>query len=296
MSKTIFRIAILIASCTMLTACGSSGIGFGGIVGLLVLCAVIYFCGGGLAGWRIEYRYRRQRKPLTETLHFYWGWTDNLAIKLEEKGGKYLDPAPIERYSTYSIISLIVGVIIVIVGGLIQGGTLIVILGLFLCAIGGVLAELTGRVANTEEEEEVQNMTYGAFLVYFIADSLVATIGLPFILLIVMGQNKNKTNEQAEEAETEVEPEVNNESKQTIETNQMPNYTIDYRYPSGSATKTGQCTMYSKQAPTRNEALAYIKSKGFGENYGKMEIVCIRFGTGLSPWVDENHPNNLLNK
>ena len=296
MSKTIFRTAILIASCTMLTACGSSGIGFWGIVGLLVLCAVICFCGAGLAGWRIEYRYRRVRKPLTETLHFYWGWTDNLAIKLEEKGGKYLDPVPIERYSPYSIISLIVGVIIVIVGGLIQGGTLIVILGLFLCAIGGVLAELTGRVADTEEEEEVQNMTYGAFLVYFIADSLVATIGLPFIILVLMGQNKNKTNEQAEEAETEVEPEVNNESKQTIETNQMPNYTRDYRYPSGSATKTGQCTMYSKQAPTRNEALAYIKSKGFGENYGKMEIVCIRFGTGLSPWVDENHPNNLLNK
>lgn len=302
MKARILRTFVLLAACTLFTACGSSGIGFWGIVILVALSVLFFVCGGGLAGWRVDYRYGRQKKALIEILHFYWCWTDRLATKLAQKGGKYLEPVSTDKFTIYTFTFGAVGLILVFIGGLIQGGAVVVILGLIFCALCGVFGETTGRVMSEDEHIEVQNMTYGEFIVYVIADSLAATIGLPFILLTLIGQNlngnqsenpiENPSDVPSNEAETKTE----GGSEKAPEPNKMPNYTINYRYPSGSAMVQQQCSMYSEKVPTASEALSYIKSMNWGENYDRMTIVCIRFGTGHSSWVDETHPDNLLNK
>ena len=130
------------------------------------------------------------------------------------------------------------------------------------------------------------------FLIGLILAIVVVIVSAVLFVLSLMGGSSSSSPSSSSSSH---KPPSNSNSFETGVANGPAEvmYTVNYRYPSGSAILDECQYFYFNHQPSIDDVKRKIKSMGWGINTDSVDVYCIRFGKCL-PSATESHPDNLL--
>jgi hypothetical protein len=281
--------------CFLLTSCGSSGIGWGGMIALIILCGLLCWGASAISNTHIEWQVGT-KKIYEKWLIKYWEICDKLISKLEKNNNGFSSEITTKTYRTYSLIICFIGCVLFFIGTLTLNLGWLAFIGVLLLLMGICSLEIIINIENEGMPEEHRHISRTRFFTNAISDVLLLFAIIIIILVLIgiaIGNENSKSNTHSSNSDSNRPAPLPNTVKENKPYN-MPNYSIHYRYPSGSAIISNSCTMYSDHIPTISEAKAFIRKSGWGTNHDQLEIYCILKGVNLNPNITENHSDNLL--
>ena len=282
--------------CFLLTSCGSSGIGWGGMIALIILCGLLCWGASAISNTHIEWQVGT-KKIYEKWLIKYWEICDKLISKLEKNNNIFSSEITTKTYRTYSLVICFIGCVLFFIGTLTINLGWLAFIGVLLLLMGICSLEIIINIENEGMPEEHRHISRTRFFTNAISDVLLLFAIIIIILVLIgiaIGNENSKSNTNNSETDNRKPDSLGYNAAKDDESYKDPNYSIYYRYPSGSAIISNRFAMYSDHIPTISEAKAYIRKNGWGENYDQLEIYCILKGVRLNPNITENNSDNLL--
>lgn len=306
--KSLFKqLPILIIICLLVTSCESTEVGFfgwiWGALGYAAIGALAYYISSA-HNWWLDSHDENVRRILAVPFRWSEGFGNWLSLTFKgcSKSVNFL--------ATWwaMLIIAVIAIVFLFIGVYVEGRIGFYVAGL--CVVAPLLCMFNRTYFERDEKELEKSINEGAGLVESLSVGqyissllfdfvfvLVFIIVIIFIIAASIGMANSNSSSSSSSSSSDSDY-GNDRLEQSSSSNSGSSsakhmYTVNYRYPSGSAIKD-ECQYFEfDHQPSISDIKAKIRSMGWGIDINKVEVYCLRFGHGL-PNASANHPDNLL--
>jgi hypothetical protein len=307
--KSLFKQLLVLAMFgLLLTSCESTEIGFfgwiWGALGYAAIGALAYFISAEHNSW-LDSHDKNVRRILVAPFR----WSERFSNWLSHTF-KGCSKSVNLRVTWWAMaVIAVIAIVFLFVGVYVEGSIGFYVAGLFVVTF---LLCMYNRTYFERDEKElkdsikdgaglVESLSIGQYISCLLFDFICVLISVVVIIVIIVAivmANKNGSSSFSSSSRDSGSDYSNDRLEHSSSSNNGSSsakyvYTVNYRYPSGSAIHDEVQYFKFDHQPTIGEIKAKMDSMGWGIDTNKVEIYCLRFGKG-HPHATANHPDNLL--
>jgi hypothetical protein len=309
MKSLLKRLPILVMICFLFTSCESTGVGFfgwiWGALGYAAIGALAYYI-SAQHNWWIDSHDENVYRVLAVPFRWSEGFGNWLSCTFKGCSKSV-------NFGTTWLIMLFIAVMAIVflfIGVYVEGRIGFYIAGL--CAVVSLLCMFNRTYFDRDKKELKESIKEGAglveslsvgqyisFLLFDFVFILILIVVIFVMIAVALGMANNNSSSSSSSSSRDSGSDYGNDRlEQSSSSNSKSDsakhmYTVNFKYPSGSAIKD-ECHYFEfEHQPTISDIKAKIRSMGWGIDVDKVDVYCLRFGHGL-PNATANHPDNLL--
>ena len=300
---------MLVLVCLLLTSCESTEAGFfGWIWGALGYVAI------GAAAFYISIQHNlwldSRSEEVRRILAVPFSWSEGIGNWLSRTVKSCSKPVDFKVAWLVVLLMAVIAIIFLFVGVYAAGKIRFYIAGLGIVTVIVCMFNLSYFDRNeTELKKEakegaglVESLSVGQYISSLLFNFVLVIIFVIVVIgmiAIAIGEATNDSSSSSSSSSNDSASYSGNDKMQSSSSSSREvkptkcMYTVNYRYPSGSAIADEFQYFEFEHKPTVGEIKAKIRSMGWGIDVDKVEVYCLRFGH-CPPHASANHPDNLL--